>query len=235
MIIHAIHKEGPHMKKIRTLLSMLLVLCLTVTSVLVFSAADVSADAGYIDMKYAKKITVSTESPYIRLVMKSKLKGAKSVKVTSSNKSVVKTYKYKKSGGGIFIELKKPGTSKLTIKCKKNGKTKKYKCKVKVVKYKNPVKSLKIAGLEIGKKFNKKAVYSGDMGDERTGVIKVVPAKGWKVKKIVETTFKSNSSKFVEKTIVNNKTKISLEYNKDYTVVMYNKSRNQTETLYIYN
>ena len=104
------------------------------------------------------------------------------VTMKSSKKSVVKPG----SSGSDFI-AKKAGTAKITMKGKKGNKAKKYKCTVKVVKYKNPVKKFKIGKKDYTSKLNK-PVYQDAWAAMKVkkgkAKISIKPKNGWKVKKI---------------------------------------------------
>ena len=77
-------------------------------------------------------------------------------KVKSSNKSVVKVEVFD-NNGTVYVGLqpKKIGKATVTFKYKLKGKTYSAKVKVKVVKYTNALKSLKIGSTEYASRFNK--------------------------------------------------------------------------------
>ena len=160
--------------------------------------------------KYAKTVkyhTGATYSDVVVLDMGSKLKGAKSVKVTSSKKSVVKPFSYDKSwGGGLLLNIKKKGTAKLTIKVRKGSKTKKYKVKVKVVKYKNPFKTFKVGKKNFASKFKKSMIadYHNSLGSKQKVSVKL--SGGKKLRKITYYAFNYESDKEITKNIKNNST-----------------------------
>ena len=138
-------------------------LCMAFTCMFLPQTAIANAEVDTDIIKYEIKITVTRysqsekgfDSYYID--MGNRGKGADRITATSSKKSVVKVkcYNDPEDALSVVIEARKPGTSKLVIKIKRNGKVKKYKCTVKVIKYKNPIKSFKIGKKNYAKRFKK--------------------------------------------------------------------------------
>ena len=85
-----------------------------------------------------KKITIDLRGGNTAASEPEMVRKAKKVKVKSSKKSVV-TVKFKKKRKQIYFKAEKKGTVVVYVSCKmKNGKTKKMKYKVKVIKTKAP-------------------------------------------------------------------------------------------------
>lgn len=85
-----------------------------------------------------KKITIDLRGGNTAASEPEMVRKAKKVKVKSSKKSVV-TVKFKKKRKQIYFKAKKKGTVVVYVSCKmKNGKTKKMRYKVKVIKTKAP-------------------------------------------------------------------------------------------------
>ena len=108
-------------------------------------------------------------------------------KVKSSNKKVGTVVTKKAEYGdtandiSVYLKLKKTGKTTVTYKVKENGKTKSYKTKLVVYKYKNPFKTLKVG------KVNYKSDFKGcdySTRESSKGKITVKVKKGWKVKGI---------------------------------------------------
>ena len=182
--------------------------------------------------KYAKKINVAAGMAY-ELNMGKRLKGASKVKVTSSNKKIVAHFgKWDPKRGGkyLLINAAKKGAATLTIKVTKKGKTKKYKCKVKVNKYKNPIKKFMIGSKNVAKAFKK---YPGTGSTFTKGgkyKVAVTPASGWKVKKIEYKCYSKNTGKTVKTAFKNKKSgtitvKASEDYIESIYITLYNKSK----------
>lgn len=115
------------MKKIIVKISFMLLVMLMVSGV---QTEDVSAKVK------AKKITIDLRGGNTAIREPMMVIKAKKVKVKSSKKSVV-TVKFKKKKKEIYFKAKKKGTAVIRVTCKmKNGKTKKMKYKVKVIRTK---------------------------------------------------------------------------------------------------
>ena len=230
------------MKNYKKALSLMLVLCMTLVSVFAFAPLTANADGGGIVRKYAKTITISKASPAVLIDMGKRIKGAKSVTVTSSKKSVATVAKNGKKFGDPFVTIKKPGTTKITVKVKKGGKTKKYVIKFKVVKYKNAIKSATLAGKNYNK-YKKKTDATISLTSGASGKINVKANKGWKVKKIVEyidTSFEDGDGNYDLKTTtrtVKNGSELSFDFDNNmyfFVITMYKSSGNQIEEYYLY-
>ena len=142
--------------------------------------------------------------------------GKKITSVKSSNKKVA-TVKVMKGQSGptyIMITMKKVGTTKISYKLGGKKKT----AVLKVVKWKNPVKSFKIGSTNYASKF-KKAVNFTESIDLSAKRVAVKAARGWKVvkilyyaggdmpKKIKNGTTLPNGTSFVSVVLKNKKTK----------------------------
>ena len=118
--------------------------------------------------------------------------------VKLSNKSIVANLEV--SEGTIGIAFKKPGTTKLSY----TWKGKKHSVKIKVLKYKNPVKSFKIGGKQFKSAFRK---YTTN--NVKDAIVKgksaITPAKNWKVKSIKYHIYNDSVDKDVK---VRNKGKL---------------------------
>lgn len=115
------------MKKIIVKISCMLLVMLMVSGV---QTEDVSAKVK------TKKITINLRGGNTAIREPMMVLKAKKVKVKSSKKSVV-TVKFKKKRKQIYFKAKKAGTATICVTCKmKNGKTKKMKYKVKVIRTK---------------------------------------------------------------------------------------------------
>lgn len=103
--------------------------------------------------------------------------GNQKVTVKSSNKSVATV---KAENGTIFVTIKKPGKTTISVKTAK----KTYKCEYTVSKYENPLASVKVGGTTIkGSSFNKNAVVNlkySKYANKKTAV-KFNLKSGWKV------------------------------------------------------
>lgn len=178
------------------------------------------------DAKYKKKVTVYKDYVPVWLNMGSRDNGAKKITVTSSKSSVVKVNKYALADKMIVFDTKSKGKATLTIKIKKKSGTKTYKCKVKVVGYSTPVKSLKLAKHSFTKKCKKKNKYLNYSPKHKTEKVTVKCKRGWKVK-IKHIWFTANShSKSLK-----SGSKVTYRKNAEFeciTYVFYNKSRNYT-------
>lgn len=115
------------MKKIIVKISFMLLVMLMVSGV---QTEDVSAKVK------TKKITIDLRGGNTAIREPMMVIKAKKVKVKSSKKSVV-TVKFKKKKKEIYFKAKKKGTAVIRVTCKmKNGKTKKMKYKVRVIRTK---------------------------------------------------------------------------------------------------
>ncbi len=170
---------------LKQILSALLVVVL-VAGIFVASPTDAEAASS---LKYDKKVTVylsrktgkSSKYGYGSIIIHTS-KALKSVK--SSNKSKVGNLFAYYNGSYSQIEFiaKKAGTA--TISFKVGGKT--YKSKVTVKKYTNPLKTVKITGVNSGKniasKVKKKNEVSLSLKKTKTNAkLTIKPAKNWKV------------------------------------------------------
>ncbi len=149
--------------------------------------------------------------------------------VTVSDKSIAKVRKsvYKFDGRtyrDFFVIGKKPGKVKVTFKYNIKGKKKvttksKY---VTVHEYPNPIKSVTVNG--INKKMTKDRWfwYSQKYKKAKTSVkVKVVPAEGWKIKKVNGNLSYIKNKSYKNKTVKSAKSKVTkgskISYPKKYT------------------
>lgn len=232
------------MKKVLSrVMSVCLALMVAFSMVIVPSVVAVHADGAVLsEAKYAKTVKYYVGAEYGELVMLnmgSKLKGAKSVKITSSKKSVVKPFSYQKGDGNyIILNLKKKGTAKLTITVKKSGKTAKYKTTVKVLKYSNPFQSFKIGQKSVTTKFKKTMVadYNNKINEKQKISIKVKSGK--KIKKITYCALNFETEEEINKTIKNNSSVKLIKDNETWmesiTVTVYDSKTKTTSWFSLY-
>lgn len=124
-------------------------------------------------------------------------------KVKSSNKKVASVAtRNGASGIDVYLKIQKPGTTTLSYKVKKNGKTDSYKIKLNI--YKNPFKTLKIGSTNYKSQFNN-GDYSTLMSGK--GKVNIKVKKGWKIKsiKVQEAGSKWRKLKKGEKVDIENK------------------------------
>lgn len=168
--------------RLRKALALSVSLCLTIALVIVPMQQTSYADGSYPSVKYAKTMHVmldpKTPNRYY-VEMGKKADSAVKITVTSGNRKVAVPEKYDNS----IIHAKRAGTAKLKIKVKTKKGTKTYKCTLKVLKYENPFKTLKVGGTSLKSKFNKTAQANSYVKNKTTGKIKIVPKKGWVLKR----------------------------------------------------
>ena len=231
------------MKKnhISRITSLCLAFIVAVGMIIIPSTIDVSADSGPSGtFKYAKKVTVmaETDGTMYGAKMGSRLKGAKSVSITSSNSKVVEAREYDKyTKDRIWFTAKKPGSATLTVKAEKSSGTKTYKIKVKVIKYSNPFKSFKIGKKNITSKF--KRTEAVNYRNKQTGsqriTVKMKP--DWKIKRIEFYTNNEETDDAVAKTIKSGK-KVNLhgdsdKYHESFVIYIYNTKTKVTGVAYL--
>lgn len=195
------------------------------------SAMFVYADGPDGSAVYGKKITISKASYYVLIDMGKKGNGAKKVTIKSSNNKVLKPDNSMTSyiKAPVF-KVGKKGSANITIKIKNKSGTKTYKSKVKVVAYKNPVKSVMLGETNLAKKFKSKTYFSGYSPASNSEKINIKPASGWKVKSIVQMYFDGDD--FKDKKIKNGGT-IKWRGDDRIIVTLKNASKNQIEELII--
>ncbi len=227
------------MKKV---LSKVLSLCIAVMVafglIIVPAAAPAHAD-GFVSgsIKYRKSMTLYSGSEYgnVYLIkMGSKLKGAKSVKIKSSNKKVLEPFGYYKGDKDLMANAKKSGKADLTVKVKKGGKTKTYKIKVKVEKSGNPFKSFKVGKKNITSQFKSEQIADCRVKNNSKQKISIKPKSGMKIKKIQFSTYDFETDKSIRKNIKNNST---VKVKKDETniyVELYEKKSKITYCYYVF-
>ena len=226
------------MKKSRKIISFLMTMVLTVGLILISQTADVNAtdvnDKMYnIAVFFDKKMVVSTIS-CLYYIFPDKYKVGEQVKYSSSNKKVVDFH-------GNGMDIGRPGKATVKLTTTVNGKKKVYRGKIRVVKYRNPFKSLKIGGKSLEKTLDDTIISSVKVKHGKVRV-KIRPEKNWKVKRIdVQKAISSKSDfKVTEKRIKNgdsfNFKKSTGSRSVDYQVIinMYNKKTGLTETFQIF-
>jgi len=228
------------MKKVYSrLLSFGLAVLVAFGMLIVPASEPVHADAGYYwgTVKYAKNITLYKISDYPDLYtinMGKKFKGASSVKIKSSKKSVLEDYGWSKGETEFYVQANKTGKSTLSIKVKKSGKTKTYKIKVKVVKGSNPFKSFKIGKKKVTSKFKKSPYVELNLAKNKKYKLAIKLKSGMKLKKIKSSVWNEETEKTVNKTLKNNK---SFKLTKDDTTLeirVYDKKSKITFTYWLY-
>lgn len=129
------------------------------------------------------------------------------VKLSNSKVLKVKVEKFGDAHHYLVLTTKKAGTSEISLDAKVNGKTHKIKCVVKVIKYKNPLKSLKIGSKNYASKFknSESPTWSSSGTDKIKGKLNIVPNKGWKISKIVVRNTSTGKGK-----VIKNKTNIDM-------------------------
>lgn len=227
------------MKRIKKVIFAALFMVLTLS---VMRVSDVKA--GAIGVKYDKKITVSLvgTSTFYGLDMGNKLNGATSIKVTSSNDAVIEAEyivydKKNYDNGALFMTANKTGTTEITVKVKTKSKTSTYKTTVKVVKYKNPIKKIKIGKKNLTKKFNKSINYNCFDEIKKNDIISIKLKKGWKIKDIEwNYSYYINGSYKTKYRKVKNGGKINIPKDSMPTlnIRVYNKKKNLFQDLFIY-
>lgn len=197
--------------------------------------AHASGSEGYIQLKGKSQsvIVFHPSSDDYEIECGKQLKNAKKVKFTSNKPSVIKTHCYKDSTDksnpySLTFTTKKLGTAKLTLTYTKNGKKQKHIINVKVTKYQNPFKSVKIGKISYTKDF-KHSFVSEFLKKQPVGKqkISIQTKNGWKVvsiKKVYPKNPKDDASPYIVSKVKNNtKTFIS----KAYTTLMITvKSKN---------
>lgn len=209
---------------------------------MLFFALPMMAEAKTVVPKVPSKTTlvylgnyIVDKSQPIYFSNQSKLAGQKlSIKansIKSSNSKVVSRYKYAISYNDCpYVTISKPGTATVSFKVKTGGKTYNLKTKVTVVKYTNPVKTLKVGKTNYASKFKKSNGYGLTKKDAKSGKLQIKTKANWKITKIkiidantgaavsaknntvvdlngkwLEITFKNTKTKAVESlTLMNN-------------------------------
>jgi len=86
----------------------------------------------------------------------------------------------------ITCNPRKAGTANIQFQVKVQGKTYKYAIPYTVIKYTNPVKTLKIGSVNYASKFKKSGVYI--IGKKFSGKLYITPQKGWKLDRLYTYT-----------------------------------------------
>ena len=116
---------------------------------------------------------------------------AKKVSALSSSDPEVVSARAAKTGRGFDVELKKAGRAKVTYKLGGAERAVAFK----VVKYASPVKSFKVGPKDYANKFKKSRSYRLPAKKGDLGKLRVVPARGWKLKKLYSGFSEQNSLK----------------------------------------
>lgn len=184
------------MKNVLRLLCML-VLVLT----MIFGGVQVSPQAAVSNplkgMPKIKKVIIGTweelevREPTVGTYQTPEYKTKVKIKATSSNKKIAKvisyTSEYKGKYYGVYSvrNLKgKPGTVKIKVTVRINGKTYKKTATYVFEKYRNPLKSIKINGKSYTSLFNKNALISTKQ-DIFSGKLAFKAKRGYKITKII--------------------------------------------------
>ena len=186
--------------------------------------------------KYSKKMTMYTGSKYgnvYSINMGKKTKGAKKVTVKSSNKKVLEPFHFGKPSNDVMASAKKPGKATLTIKVKKGNKTKTYKIKVKVKKRVNPFKSFKVGKIKATSKFKRDQLVDVNVANNSKKKISIKLKSGYKLKKIVCTTWNPDNGEGKEKTIKNNSTITAKEDLTNLYIRIYDSKTKTTFAYYV--
>ena len=162
--------------------AILAMLCLMMGSESAYAGGGryITAFKGNVTTVYMKKGDIDYYSD-----LKNGLNGKKISAAKSSNKKVatVKVKTYDNGMTSLLVTKKKAGTTKITYKLDGKKKT----VKLKVVKWKNPVKTFKVGSKNYASKF-KKSAGSHAASSVAGKTVKVEAASGWKVKRIVAYT-----------------------------------------------
>lgn len=103
-------------------------------------------------------------------------------KITVSvDKKKIATAIWDEMQGVVLVFAKKPGTVKVKVTVKQNGKTYKHTTKVKWVKYKNPLKSLQIGNKKYNTKYFDKNTQAGMKKVNGNKKLKIKLKKGYKL------------------------------------------------------
>lgn len=227
------------MKKVLSrLLSMSLAVMVAFGLMIVPSAVPVHAD-GFVcgSVKYAKKITlyaIEQDVNVYELKMGTKLKNAKSVKVTSSKKKVLEPFGYYKGEKNLYINARKAGSATLTVKVKKSSGTKTYKVDVKVKKGSVPFKSFKVGKKNITSKYKHTQYAEVKVANNSKQKISIKVKNGCKVKSIKCNVWNEKTEKHNTKTINNNSTIKVKKENTDLYISIYDKDSKITFSYYLY-
>ena len=206
-----------------------MVLALLVSMMAIGQPAKANSAADAQRVNYGKKATIYRSSPdYALINMGKKGMNAKSMTIRSSNKKVVapnRGFAVYKEGKKKYpvIKVKKPGKAVLTIKVKKKGKVRKYKCRVTVRNYKSPVRSVKLEGKDLTGQLRKEAYASHKRIGEK-GRISIKTKKGWTIRKIVHHYCNSDGVERSKR--VKNNAILKLKDGDYFNVLLYNKKQN---------
>ncbi len=147
----------------------------------------------------------------------------------SSNKKVV-TVSTRKDGGLYLIgfNIKKVGKATVSFKAKCNGHTYSYKSKVRVCKYKNPIKTLNIGKKSIASNFNKFTFYNYK-GKKLSGNLKLTLKKGWEFERAY--IYSSTSSYYKDYAKI--PSSVSLKKKQTMAIVVRNKKHDYQQTVHV--
>ena len=144
--------------------------------------------------------------------------------VKSGNEDMLQAYS---SSSSTELLIKKPGTT--TVYYKLNGKS--YSFKVKAVTWQNPVKSFKIGSRNFANKFAKNGEQGGVLLKRLKGAVKITPASGWRVLRIVA----HGELGSVDAKKIRNGAKLLAKQNvSSVDAVLYNASTGAVETVSVF-
>ena len=190
----------------------------------------VHAIEAYEYIPYGKTITVAlNDMSGYELRASEILKGSKITKCKSSNKKVIDfNYAFHDGTRNVaYISAYKPGKATLYVTAKSKSKTKKVKIRVKVVRYKNPFKSIKYNSKKCKVTSTSEGRYINVKSPSKAGRLKVSLKKGWKTKKFSAKYYDKNLKLRMKKRSIKKK----LNFKKySYELVIYNKKLKQTLT-----
>ncbi len=148
----------------------------------------------------------------------------------SSNSKVV-TVSTRKEGKRYFIifKIKKVGKATVSFNAKCNGHTYSYMTNVRVWKYKNPVKTLKIGKNSFASRFNNFPSYEYK-SKKLSGKIKLTLNKGWKFDSA--DIYSTTSSYYKHYSTL--PSSVSLKKNQTLAINVKNKKYGYRQTVYIY-
>ena len=154
----------------------------------------------------------------------------KITKMKSSNKKVMNMSRIF-DGENTLLKLKaqKPGKATITFKATVGNKTYNYKVKVKVIKYENPLKVLKIGKKDYAAKFAQEESY-GLCKKNLEGKLAIKASPNWKIDSIHIWDY--NKNKHIK---VKNNKKISLKKEQSLCISVSNKKTGQWTVLNLMN
>lgn len=220
-------------KQMKKIITVLLGLVLFAGCLLPAQSSRAADGYSTIGIPYSRSMTISKNNSGYYIMTGKNLGNGEIISIKSSNRKVITPMDNADIYDAVWadsFDTKKTGSAKLTITVKKkNGKTQNYVAKVKVVKYSNPVKQVKLGSKNLTSKFGKGAgIYVSPKKDREK--ISVQAKSGWKVKNIGYTYYKGG--KWKTRTI-HNKDYIKYEDGGTITISMYKKKTKQIEQITI--